>query len=245
MSVKYLGPKFDIHTGGIDHIPVHHNNEIAQSVCAGYPYAKVWMHNAFLNINDGRMAKSEGNFITLQTLKEKGIDPLAYRYLLLTAQYSSPMNFNLEALEGAQNAWNRIRSILDTKVTIDGMDFEQETNGELKNEYIKEFTNYINNNLDTPKAISLLHQILNDERLWDNERKNLILNFDKILGLKLGEGVLRAHFDIPEEVQKLIEERDRARAEKDFTKSDELRAQIESLGFEVMDTPEGTKVEKR
>jgi cysteinyl-tRNA synthetase len=232
MSVKYLGPEFDVHTGGIDHIPVHHNNEIAQAVCAGYPYARYWMHNAFLTMGVEKMAKSENNSITLQTLKEKNINPLAYRYLLLTAQYSSPIQFSWEALEGAQIAWKKLRDFM-SKIVLDS------TESDLKKveKYKKEFAEYVNDNLDTPKALALVWDIVKDTNISGTNKKELFLNFDKVLGLKLDE---KEESEIPENVKNLINERDLARNNKDFAKSDQIRAEIEKLGFDVKDTLEGT-----
>jgi cysteinyl-tRNA synthetase len=240
MSVKYLGPEFDIHTGGIDHIPVHHNNEIAQSVCAGDPYAKYWLHNAHLNIGENKMAKSGENFITLNTLKEreKKIDPIALRYVFLGARYSSPLTFSWETLEGADNSVRRLRNILNNvdkmphKVIID--------NSDIVNDYRTKFTLLINDDLDTPKALALMWEIFADnDNLSFETRKNLILDFDKVLGLQLDKV---ENVEVPDNVLELIKQRDDARANKDFTKSDELRAEIEKLGFEIKDTPEGGKV---
>ena len=253
MSVKYLGPEFDIHTGGIDHIPVHHNNEIAQSVCAGNPYARVWMHNAHLNMatenGSEKMAKSGDNFITLQTLKDKGIDPLALRYLFLTAHYSTPMDFSFEAIEGANKTLKKIRRFINNKPQSDN-NLSQERINEIIYNNKKNFTKCINDNLDTPFAITFLWGNKTEEDLdlkdgiiygvlpWEEKRK-LILDFDKVLGLELDKVET---FEIPEEVQNLIKERDLARNDKNFAKSDELRAKIEEFGFEVKDTPEGTVV---
>lgn len=250
MSQKYLGQPFDIHTGGIDHVPVHHNNEIAQSEAAyDKPLANVWMHNAFLNVDSGKMAKSEGNFITLNTLKEKGIDPLAYRYLLLTAHYSSPINFSWEALEAAETTLKRLRRFLSNKPTTDNH-LDQERINEILFNNRKNFNKYINDDLDIPFALTFLWGDEDEYGLggivrgvlpWEEKRK-IILEFDRVLGLELNRV---EKMEIPEEVQKLIDERDKAREEKDFAKSDELRKEIESHGFEVMDTPEGTKIDKK
>ena len=226
MSVKYLGSEFDVHTGGIDHIPVHHNNEIAQSVCAGDPYAKYWLHNAHLNIGEDKMAKSGDNFITLGTLKDKRIDPLALRYVFLTARYSSPLQFSWETLEGAETALNRIRQKLSK--LPDG--------GNVAN---SDFNKFANDDLDTPKALALISEILNSETITDADKKATILDFDRVLGLQLNN--IKA-IDIPEEVKSLIQQRDSARANKDFAKSDELRLEIEKHGFEVKDTKDGTQV---
>jgi cysteinyl-tRNA synthetase len=238
MSRKYLGQPFDIHTGGIDHIPVHHNNEIAQSEAAyDTELAKVWMHNAFLTVDSGKMAKSEGNFITLNILKERGIDPLAYRYLLLTAHYSSPLNFSWEALEGADVALKRLRKSANDKVSI-----ESAEDPRITPQRKAIFNGYINDNLDTPAALEMLWDVARTKNISFEEKNKIMLDFDRVLGLQLDKV---EKFEIPEEVQKLIKERDKARTEKDFAKSDELRKEIESFDFEVMDTPEGTKVEKK
>lgn len=230
MSVKYLGPEFDLHTGGIDHIPVHHNNEIAQSVCAGNPYAHYWMHNAHLNVatenGSDKMAKSGGNFITLATLKEKRIDPLALRYVFLGARYSSPVSFSWETLEGAETALNRIRQKV-SKLPNGGVVSPTD------------FMKFINDDLDTPKALALISEVLNSTEISPEDKKETILNMDSVLGLRLD---LVTNVIIPEEVLTLMQERDLARANKDFAKSDEIRSKIEALGFEVKDTPEGTVV---
>lgn len=238
MSIKYLGDEFDIHTGGIDHIPVHHNNEIAQSVCSGHKFAHYWMHNAFLNTTGDKMAKSGDNFIKVSTLIEKGFDPLAYRYLLLTSHYSSPMEFSFEALEGAQTALKRLRRFVHN--TEEGPGLTSEEGSALT--YRQAFTEYINANLDTPKALALVWEIVKDQNLSHADKKALILSFDAALGLNLH---IHTEVEIPLEVQELILARNTARENKDFALSDSLRTQIESFGFEVLDTPEGTKVEKK
>jgi len=231
MSVKYLGPEFDIHTGGIDHIPVHHNNEIAQSVCAGDPYAKYWMHNAHLNITtengSDKMAKSAGNFITLGTLKEKKIDPVALRYVFLGARYSTPLSFSWETLEGAETALNRIREKL-SKLPDGGSILETD------------FHSFVNDDLDTPKALALISNVMNDETISDADKKATVLDFDKVLGLNLTKV---STVEIPDEVKELIQERDTARTNKDFAKSDQLRSEIEKHGFSVKDTESGTQVD--
>lgn len=237
MSIKYLGDEFDIHTGGIDHIPVHHNNEIAQSVCSGHRFAHYWMHNAFLNIADSKMAKSGDNFIKVSTLIEKGFDPLAYRYLLLTSHYSSPMEFSFEALKAAETALKRIRRFIHD--TVDMGPYADQDRLFPEREL---FTQYISTNLNTPKAVALIWDIIKNPEISVGDKKSLILSFDMVLGLSLHT---HKETEIPLEVQELILARNTARENKDFTLSDTLRSQIESFGFEVLDTAEGTKVEKR
>jgi cysteinyl-tRNA synthetase len=235
MSVKYLGPEFDIHTGGIDHIPVHHNNEIAQSVCAGDPYARYWMHNAHLNIGEAKMGKSGENFITLETLREKNIDPLALRYVFLTARYSSPLQFSWETLEGAETSIKRLQSFLDNEDPFPNEENDSTAIESYKNTFIK----FINDDIDTPKALALIWDMIKDQKIYRNNKHSLLLDFDKVLGLGLQK---RNFAQIPEEVEHLLQERDMARADKDFAKSDELRKKIEDLGFEVKDTAEGSRV---
>jgi cysteinyl-tRNA synthetase len=242
MSVKYLGPEFDIHTGGIDHIPVHHNNEVAQAVCSGSPYAHYWLHNAHLNIasenGSEKMAKSGENFLTLRTLKDRKIDPIALRYVYLGARYSSPLQFSWETLEGADNTIRRLRNILSA-VNIIKHD-KIEDNLTIIGQYKEDFNKFINDDLDTPRALALFWKVFGDNiNISFETRKQILLNFDKVLGLNLSK---KEQFDIPEQVQKLITERDEARKNKDFSKSDEIRAEIEKHGFEVKDTPEGTVV---
>ncbi len=241
MSVKYLGPKFDIHTGGVDHIPVHHNNEIAQSVCAGYPYARYWMHNAFLNIGEDslKMAKSGENFITLKVLKKKKIEPLALRYLFLGARYSSPIQFSWESLESAGVSLDRMRE----KVKEVGGKEGGVPQKALIKDYKKRFLTTINDNLDTAGALALVWEILKNEDVSGKDRKKLITSFDKVLGLKLNKKQSKKIVvEIPENVKILAKERDLARTQKDFAKSDELRTQIENLGFEVKDSEKGSSV---
>ncbi len=228
MAQKYLGPTFDIHTGGIDHIPVHHNNEIAQSECANHvPLAHVWMHSAFLNWKDKKMSKSDGSFVTLNDLEKENINPLSYRYFLLQARYSQPVFFEIEDIKASQTAYyrlkNRIQDILKSEQEID------------ENSIVEKMTTIIENDLDTPKLLAYLWELINTEHI----SKNITEKFDSILGLKLLEQDI-----IPEEVIALKNERDLARANKDFAKSDELRDKIKDLGYEVLDTPDGTEIKK-
>jgi cysteinyl-tRNA synthetase len=250
MSSKYLGDSFDIHTGGVDHIPVHHNNEIAQSESAhdGAPLANYWMHNAFLIFDGGKMAKSSGTFITIDSLKEKGIDPLAYRYWLLTARYSTAISFSYDALEDAGRAYGKlvdsVTSILRKVKTTAGAESESEISKNYRNNLL----NFVNDDLDTPKAIALLWSLLKEIEIEDGEKINLIESFDKVLGLKILEKAEeqkkkeeRLEEDLPEEVRELIEEREKARLEKDWGQADLLRIKINELGYKVEDTGADSK----
>lgn len=238
MAKEILGETIDIHTGGTDHIPVHHTNEIAQSVCANEkPLAHYWMHNAFLNVESEKMSKSEGNFIRLQSIIDENINPLAFRYLILTAHYSSQIQFSWDALKGSETALNKIRTKLE--------EFEKSPEQSDEKDLIEnknKFTEFINDDLDTPKALALMWEIIKNEDISPSDRKTLILDFDKILGLDLDK---KNELIVPEEVNKLIEKRDKARENKDWQTSDEIRKDIENMGFEVKDTEEGTKIYKK
>ncbi len=236
MSRKYLGQPFDIHTGGIDHIPVHHNNEIAQSEAAhGDQLAHYWMHNAFITINDEKMAKSSGSFATLKTLEDETLSPLTYRYWLLTAHYRSPVNFSIEAVRGAQNALIRLL------VTMSNLP----EGGMIDHVYAERFHSYINDDLDMPKTIALVWDLLKDSNVSDADKRATILNFDKVLGLNLGSVVKVADEKIPEEITALAEARELARKEKDWVKADALRQEIETRGYEVIDTETGFHLQEK
>ena len=233
MSMKELGETLDIHTGGMDLIFPHHTNEIAQSEgVTGKKFANYWVHGDFITVDGKKMSKSLGNIVTLETLRKKNINPLAYRYFVLGAHYSTLLNFTWEALEGAQIALKRLRTFVP-RACLGNLPRHALGN------HKKQFNKLVNNDLDMPKALALVWKIVKDEKLEDTLKRNLILDFDKVLGLKLDKV---EKIEIPENIQELIDERDSARTEKDFAKSDELRKEIESLGFEVMDTEDGTKV---
>jgi cysteinyl-tRNA synthetase len=235
MGIKYLGEQFDIHTGGIDHIPVHHTNEIAQSEAATgkKPFVRFWMHNDFLDISGGgKMAKSGDNFITLRTVIDKGINPITYRFWLLMASYRTKVNFSWEALEGSETALKRLYNLYMSLGT---------EHGHIHKEYQNKFKEYIEDDLDTPRALSLLWDVFKDPNMSDADKKATILDFDKVLGL--GFENLKKEI-IPEEVTKLAEEREQARKNKDFKKSDELRKEINSLGYEVKDLGGEYKINK-
>jgi cysteinyl-tRNA synthetase len=234
MSMKFLGEQFDIHTGGIDHISVHHTNEIAQSEAATgkVPFVRYWLHNDYVDIGSSKMAKSGENFFTLNTVIEKGMNPLSYRFWLLMASYRTKVNFSWEVLEASETALKRLYSLY--------LDLGEEV-GKANEEYNIKFKEYIGDDLNTPRALSLLWDLLKDENVSDADKKATILEFDKVLGLgfeNIKEG------EVPEEILSLVKEREEARNNKDFKKSDELREKINSLGYEVKDTEEGQRVSR-
>ena len=227
MSMKFLGEQIDIHTGGVDHISVHHTNEIAQSECATgkKPFVKYWMHNEHVDTGGEKMAKATGNFLKLSSVIDKGINPIAYRFWLLMANYRTKMNFNWEALEGAETALKRLYGLYNEL----GSDI-----GNINEDYKKKFKEYLEDDLDTPRALTVLWDLIKDNNISNADKKATILDFDKVLGLGF-ENITEEI--IPSDVIKLAREREEARKNKDYKKSDELRTKINSLGYEVKDLP--------
>jgi cysteinyl-tRNA synthetase len=235
MAAKYLGQPFDIHCGGIDHIPVHHTNEIAQSEAAtGTPLCNYWMHGEFLITENEKMSKSSGEFLTLEVLKNKGFNPLAYRYLLLQTHYRKQLSFSWESLQAAQNGLNHLHQIIAGwgKAGAGCPDYE------------KRFAEAINDDLDTPKALAIMWELIKDPIYPDTSKKRALLKFDAVLGLGL-HAIKKHTAKTPAAVEKLIAKRNAARAEKNWKESDVLRAQIEALGYTIKDTVNGTEITKQ
>ena len=253
MSKKYLGPTLDIHMGGIEHIPVHHTNEIAQSESAnGVKYVNYWLHNEHLLVNDEKMAKSTGTGFTLAEVKEKGFSPLALRYYFLSANYRSKQNFTWEALEAAQNGlnsiYNKIRE-LKSHQKIMTPALSSSKGGVLKSavstEYKNKFAEFINDDFNTPGALAVLQEVLKSN-LSAGDKLATILDFDRVLGLSFDK-VLEKITDvkITEDVRALAMQRKKARADKNWSEADRLRAEIEAKGYIVDDTKEGVKISKK
>lgn len=246
ISTKYLGQPFDIHTGGVDHIGTHHTNEIAQSEAAfGKPLAKLWLHGEFLIIDENKMAKSEGNFITLNTLKKHDFDPLVFRYLVLTAHYRSKLNFTWESLEAARNALDKLRDVISNlKTELKRKNVLKTTpllslRAGLRKRFENNFKKFINDDLNMPRALALLWEIIKSEKLNTETKYELIIDFDKVLGLNLAKIKTEK---IPSQVLELAKDRKKYREEKNFKKADELRQKIEKLGWLIEDTPRGPKL---
>lgn len=238
MSMKYLGETFDIHTGGVDHIPVHHNNEIAQSEGAtGKPFVHFWVHCAFITVDGKKVSKSEGNAYRLDDLVVKNIEPLAYRYFTLQARYSTTENFTWQGIKASQTALTKLRK----QVEMLGKDF-----GSVNEKYKEEFENFINDDLDTPKALALVWELLKDDMISPGDKRTTILSFDKILGLDVGYPDItireQEQASLPKEIQSLVEDRENARISKDWQKSDEIRKTILEKGYVLKDTQDGVKV---
>jgi cysteinyl-tRNA synthetase len=240
MSSKYLGKVFDLHIGGQDLAQIHHTNEIAQSEAAfgKKPWVRYWMHNEFL-INSGKkMSKSSGEFYCLSLLKEKGFNGLDYRYFCLGTIYRNPLMFSLEALEGARTARKKLfDKVIELKKSKHGKDKVT-----ARKKYLNLFTKVMNDDLNTPKALATMWEMLKDNKLLDHDKSFLLLEFDKIFGFNLGK--LKKN-NIPKEVVKLAEERLEARNNKDWEKSDQLREKIKSLGYIIGDTKEGFELSKK
>jgi len=237
MSNKYLGEQFDIHTGGIDLVPTHHENEIAQSKGAnGKIPAKFWMHCEFLLINGGKMSKSLGNTYLVQDLIDRGYEALAYKMLCFTSHYRNKLNFTWEALENSQNGLNRLRE-----------GYQKHANGteEIDDKKIEEYKNKfltaINDDLNIPVAMSVVWEVIKNP-IKSKKIAELLIDFDKILGIDIDKIVEK--IEIPEEIKILLEERNFARQNKNWALSDELRDKLKEKGYLVKDSKEGTTIEK-
>lgn len=247
-----LGTQIDIHTGGIEHIPVHHNNEIAQSESATgkKPLARFWMHRAHLQLEGAKIAKSEGNVVYLSDVIERGVHPLALRYLLLGAHYRSNSNFTWEALGAAQTALGKLLALRLTHKDV--------APGTISKHWFVQFMRKINDDLDTPGALSVSWEMTKDTSLSPAELLGTLFEMDKVFGLNLAEPddaarSLAARYmqlevseaDLPENIRSFLKERDEARRTKNWQRADELRVQIEAAGYTVEDTGTSSRVFKQ
>ncbi|BCL80354.1 cysteine--tRNA ligase [Ktedonobacteria bacterium brp13] len=239
MATRYLGEQFDIHTGGIDLVFPHHEDEIAQSQgSSGKQPVQYWVHNEFLDFGNSKMSRSVGNVLLLSNLKERGIEPIAYRYLLLTAHYRSKLNFTDDSINAAQNALNNLRAdIAELPITATPQQWSAEA---IKTR--EAFHQAINNDLDMPTAISITREAARTHRIEAGERRHLLLDFDRVLGLRLDTVEPKAEVVVSDEALELVRQRDAARTARNWAESDRLRDQLKALGFEVRDTPKGTQL---
>ena len=235
MAQKYLGDFFDVHCGGEDHIPVHHTNEIAQTEArVGTRLANFWMHGYFLLANDAKMAKSAGEFLRLKSLTDRGYDPLAYRYLCLTAHYRSQLNFTFDALDAAATALERMRRGFHALPA----------GGEPDAAYVDRFTVEINEDLNIPKALAIAWELLRGDVVDLRVTKATLAAFDRVFGLGL-EAWQPKQETIPEVVRALAAARAAARAAKQWAEADRLRAELRAAGWEVEDEPDGYALKRR
>lgn len=235
MSHKYLGQPFDIHTGGVDHIPVHHENEIAQSVCAyGVPLANFWLHNEFLTVDGHKMSKSLGNTYTLSDLNEHNIEPLALRYFYLGAHYRQKLNFTWESAKATQNALNKLRDLAR----------ECDAPTEVSLEYDDKFMAEIMDDINTASALGVLWEMVNDTNLDSSVKAANLKRWNTILGLGLGDYIARP-LEIPQNVQAIAERRWEARSNKDWDTADALRLELENLGWTMEDGDNNYKLKPK
>ncbi len=235
MSSKYLGQPFDIHTGGVDLIFPHHENEIAQSEGAyGKKFVNYWIHAEHLLVDSAKMSKSKHNFYILSDIIKKGFDPISFRYLVFSSHYKSKLNFTWKSLESAENALTKLRDqVLHLRT-------KKHKNGKTIKIYQKKFLSAINNDMNTPEALAVVWELIkSDER--DSDKYATLIDFDKVLGFKL-DGIKSEK--VSEDILNKLSKMDKARSVKDFNTADKLRAEIEKNGYKVLNTKDGSRVEK-
>ena len=245
MSMYYLGETFDIHCGGIDAIPVHHTNEIAQSEAAtGKKWVNYWMHGEFLLSDKGKMSKSSGEFLTMSVLTKHGYDPLDYRYFCLGANYRTQLQFSYQGMDGARTA--RLGLVERISGLGDSVASGSEISGKGR-AYMDQFDSFVCNDLATSRGLSVLWSMLKDEAISNAEKKFIVNYMDQVLGLKLSEVKAKSDDDqdIPAEVMELVAKRAEAKKNKDWAAADLYRKQIDEMGFSVKDTPTGPSLQKK
>ncbi|MCL4360599.1 cysteine--tRNA ligase [Patescibacteria group bacterium] len=248
MGMKYLGDQIDIHTGGVDLIPIHHTNEIVQSesMSGKSPYVRFWVHGQFILVNGEKMSKSRGNFYRLGDIEERGIDPMALRYLYLTAHYRSYLNFSWEALDAAA------RSLTELRTQIGNLRAQIARRRTLSQEKLTKVEGYqaafrasLENDLNVPQALAITREVAKSN-IPSQDKYDLILDFDEVLGLTLRNVMAPEPVgDLPDEIAVLKKERDAYRKTNNFQKADEVRARMEEMGFTIEDTPQGSRVKKK
>jgi len=251
MSMKYLGEQFDIHAGGIDHIPIHHTNEIAQSEAAtGKKWVNYWVHNEFLVLDKGKMSKSSGNFLTLQSLVDKGYDPLDYRYFLLGGHYRSQLQFSFEALDSARNSrkalMDRLYLLAGKCSTLPDAITGTSSLSVKAQAYAEAFNRAIEEDLSTPRALAELWGLLRDGELAPEEALGVAFDMDTVLGLRLRDLLLapkaeqQLDGELVKEIEALIAERSAAKKAKNYQRADEIRNMLKERGILLEDSPQGT-----
>ncbi len=237
MAYKHLGPRLDIHCGGIDHVPVHHTNEIAQSeLFLGHKWCNHWVHGEFLQLGEEKMSKSKGEFLTVSVLKDRGYNPLAYRYLCLTAHYRSPLKFTFDILDSAQSAYNNLKNrVIELKDNINNVGQSTEN----KDKFLNEFFKYTNDDMNMPQALAVMWNVVKTDVLSSKDKLDILLEMDEILGLGIAE-MKKDEISVTPEIQKIIDDRKQARLEKNWALSDELRDQLlNEYGLLIKDGPNG------
>ncbi len=241
MSMKYLGDRIDIHCGGVDHIPVHHTNEIAQSESAvGHKWVNYWMHAEFLVFDNGKMSKSNGGFLTVSKLIEKGFSPLDYRYFCLQSKYKKQLVFSFESLKEAQKALSKLKSKING--ILESKNAEDKLNEDNIKSYQAKFTDQISDDLNIANAFTILSEVIKDEALNNSEKVYLIEDFDRVFSLNLTDvNNINENASVDEiYINNLIKERNQARKEKNWSRADEIRNILLEQNIELIDSKEGT-----
>ena len=239
MSIKYIGEYLDIHCGGVDHIAIHHTNEVAQSEgVLGHKWVKYWMHGEFLVLDSGKMSKSSGNFLTIARLEEEGYSPLDYRYFCLQSKYRKQLLFSFESLNDARNGYKRLKERIAT--VLNSINQNDATSVDKIKVYKERFSSYISDDLNIANALTVLFDVLKDGELNNKEKAILIEDFDKIFSLDLMT-IKSVTTNVDEDlINKLIIERADARTSKNFARADEIRNEFIAMNIELLDTKEGT-----
>ena len=239
MSYDVLGDHFDIHTGGIDHLPIHHENEIAQSNCAlGHRVVEIWMHNEFVLVDGGKMGKSLGNCYTLEQLKEKGFDPLAFKLFCLNTNYGKTINFTFDGLKASQSTLENLK-----KIVAEHKNGSNTIDPDKLKKYKENFLNAVNDNLNTPLALGVLFSMLRSEPK-SKQIYDLAIDFDRVFGLKLDEEIKSESQSIPDEIKDLAGKRWQAKQDKDWALADKLRAEVTQKGYQILDTKDGYTIKQ-
>ncbi len=239
MSSRYLGEHFDIHTGGIDLATVHHTNEVAQSECAFgiHPWVEYWLHNEFLDFGGEKMSKSRGNVKTLSDLEERGYDPLAFRYFFLQAHYRQQQTFTEESMEAAAKGHGRLVALAAELREVEGAG-----DSALQAPHREKFREAMADDLNAPRAVAVLWDVVRSSTLSPADRRDLLLDFDAVLGLDLANAQPPGEvYESDPRIDALLEEREAARASKDFATADRIRDELTAEGVELIDTPEGPR----
>ena len=237
MATEYLGEMIDMHCGGIDHVPVHHTNEIAQSEgCFGHRWVNTWLHGEFLVVDDAKMAKSSGEFLHLDRLVEAGYDPMDYRYLLLTGHYRARLSFSFEALDGARQSLRTLRNLAHD------WSYAAQADSDVRvaavGEWRERFRAALANDLHVPNALAVAWKMARDQALAPAEKLSLMLEYDAIFGLDLAASTQSR--SLPDDLMGLIARRETARADKDWATADALRDELRARGVAIKDRPGGT-----
>ena len=238
ISIKYLGEHLDIHCGGVDNIFPHHTNEIAQSEAyLGHKWCNYWVHGEHLNDKSGKMSKSKGEFLTVSLLEEKGYNPLSYRFMCLQSHYRSQLVFSYDSLETAQSAYLKLKS------KVKSLNKDGELNMELINKYDSLFKNAISDDLNTSNALTILFDLLKDDRLNSSSKLYLVEKFDSVFSLDLVEHEKEIDSELLSKINELIDKRNAAKKDKDYGLADSIRDELKEMGVVIKDTREGTTFE--